>query len=123
MPVRSASPRPPTSPRRCSSGGWTTSASRSAGWPGLPTIAESGLAGYEAVTWSGLIAPAGTPASIIERLNAESRMAFAAPAARASLEAQGAVVSDLTPAGMRQFLEAEIARWGAVIRAGNIKAD
>jgi tripartite-type tricarboxylate transporter receptor subunit TctC len=100
-----------------------TSAARNPGWPDLPTIAESALPGYEAVTWSGLVAPAGTPAAIVERLNAESRAVFSSPRARAPLEAQGAVISDLTPAAMRDFLQAEIARWGAVIRAGNIKAD
>jgi tripartite-type tricarboxylate transporter receptor subunit TctC len=100
-----------------------TSAARSPGWPDLPTLGESGLPGYEAVTWSGLVAPPGTPAAIVQRLNAESRAAFHAPAARAALEAQGATISDLTPDGMRAFLEVEITRWGAVIRAGNIKAD
>ncbi len=100
-----------------------SSAARSPGWPDLPTIAESGLPGYEAVTWSGLVAPPGTPAAIVERLNSESRAAFHAPAARAALEAHGAAISDLSPAGMRQFLAEEIARWGAVIRAGNIKVD
>jgi len=100
-----------------------TSAARSPGWPDLPTLGESGLPGYEAVTWSGLVAPPGMPTAIVQRLNAESRAAFHAPAARAALEAQGATISDLTPDGMRAFLEAEIARWGTVIRAGNIKAD
>jgi len=100
-----------------------TSAAPNPGWPGLPTIAESGLAGYEAVTWSGLMAPAGTAPAIVARLNAESRAVFASERVRAPLEAQGAVMAGFTPAEFAAFLQAEIARWGGVIRAGNIKAD
>ncbi len=96
---------------------------RNPGWPELRTIAEQGIAGYAASTWSGLVAPAGTPAAIVARLNAESLRAFGAPAARASLEAQGAVIATFSPAEFTAYLREEIGRWGAVIRAGNIKAD
>jgi tripartite-type tricarboxylate transporter receptor subunit TctC len=100
-----------------------TSAARNPGWPDLPTIAEGGIAGYEAVTWSGLVAPAGTPGPVVARLNAESLTIFATPQVRAPLEAQGAVISSLSPAGFTAYLREEIARWGKVIRAGNIKPD
>ena len=100
-----------------------SSPQRNPAWPGLPTIGEQGLPGYAAVTWSGLVAPARTPAAIVERLNAESRRAFAAPRAREPLEQTGGVIFEQSPAEFTAYLREEIARWGAVIRAGNIKAD
>lgn len=99
------------------------SPARNPGWPDLQTIAEQGIAGYAASTWSGLVAPAGTPAPIVARLNAESLRVFASPAARGPLEAQGAVIAPFSPAEFTAYLREEIGRWGAVIRAGNIRAD
>ena len=92
-------------------------------WPDLQTMAEQGAAGYATQTWSGLVAPAGTPPAIIERLSAEGRRFAASPREQERILAQGGVPMDLTPGQFRAFLETEIAAWGAVIRAGNIRAE
>ncbi|MCO6417548.1 tripartite tricarboxylate transporter substrate binding protein [Siccirubricoccus sp. KC 17139] len=100
-----------------------TTKERISSWPDLPTIAEAGLPGYDAYTWNALMAPAGTPPAAIERLNAEVGKILTSPAFRSQLEAQGAVPGGGTSAEMGRFLEAEIAKWAEVIRAGNIRPD
>ena len=92
-------------------------------WRELPTIAEQGVAGYATSTWSGLVAPAGTPAPIIARLNAEARRFATSARERERIETQGGIVMDLSPTQFRAYLQEEIARWGEVIRAGNIRAE
>jgi tripartite-type tricarboxylate transporter receptor subunit TctC len=92
-------------------------------WPEVPTIAEQGVNGYVTQTWSGLVAPAGTPAAIVARLSEEGRRFAASSRERARILDQGGVPMDLTPAQFREFLQAEIASWGAVIRAGNIRVE
>ena len=100
---------------------------RVASWPELPTVAEAGaeagLAGYDAYTWNALVAPAGTPEPAVARLNEEVGRILAAPRFREQLEAQGAVPGGGTPQAMAGFLDSEIAKWAAVIRAGNIRPD
>lgn len=101
-----------------------STAGRLTSWPELPTIAEAGpLPGYDAYTWNSLVAPAGTSPAAIARLNAEVGRILASPRFRAALEAQGAVPGGGTPEEMARFLESEIAKWAAVIRAGNIRPD
>ena len=100
-----------------------SAARRLPGFPDVPTIAEQGAPGYETSTWSAVIAPAGTPAPIVERLNAEIRRHAATPAERERVSSQGGVPVDLSPAEFTGFLEREIEGWGRVIRAGNIKLD
>jgi tripartite-type tricarboxylate transporter receptor subunit TctC len=84
---------------------------------------EAGLAGFEALSWQGLFAPAGTPAPIMERLHAEVARAMALPEVRDSFAAQGFVVESTTPAEFGPFIAAEVAKWAAVVRAGNVRLD
>lgn len=91
--------------------------------PDVPTVAESGVPGYEAVGWYGLAAASGTPAPIIERMNAEVNRALAQPALRERLAGQGADPLPMTPAAFGAFIAEDRARWGGVIRTGNIKPD
>jgi len=96
---------------------------RLAAAPELPTIAEAALPGFEASQWYGIVAPAGTPEPVVERLNAAIRAAFADPAVATRLEQEGAEVWTSTPAEFRALIEAEIARWGALIRRAGIRAE
>jgi tripartite-type tricarboxylate transporter receptor subunit TctC len=100
-----------------------SAARRMSSFPDLPTIAEQGAPAFEASTWSAVIAPAGTPAPIVERLNGEIRRFMATPAEQERIAAQGGLPLDLTPAQFTAFLEREIQAWGQVIRAGNIRID
>ena len=96
---------------------------RLAAAPELPTIAEAALPGFEASQWYGIVAPAGTPEPVVERLNAAIRAAFADPAVVTRLEQEGAEVWTSTPAEFKALIEAEIARWGALIRRAGIRAE
>lgn len=91
--------------------------------PELPTIAESGVPGFDAGTWLGFVAPAGTPVAVIQRLNAEVRRALTLPSVKQQLQDQGFSLSDMTPAQFEGFIAAEDERWAKVIRDGNIKAE
>jgi tripartite-type tricarboxylate transporter receptor subunit TctC len=99
------------------------SSTRLAQLPEVPTIAESGVAGFEANQWYGIVAPARTPAAIVEQLSAEIRRSLARPELKKHLEAEGALPSNLGPAEFRQLIRAEIDRWAKVIRAARIQAD
>jgi tripartite-type tricarboxylate transporter receptor subunit TctC len=96
---------------------------RLAAAPEIPTIAEAALPGFEASQWYGIVAPAGTPEPVVERLNAAIRAAFADQAVAARLEQEGAEVWTSTPAEFRALIETEIARWGALIRRAGIRAE
>jgi tripartite-type tricarboxylate transporter receptor subunit TctC len=100
-----------------------SAAQRLPSFPDVPTIAEQGAPGYETSTWSAVIAPAGTPAPVVERLNAEIRRLAATPAERERVSSQGGLPVNLSPAEFSAFLEREIEGWGRVIRAGNIRLD
>ena len=91
--------------------------------PDVPTIAESGVPGYDAAAWWGYAAPAGTPPAIIERLNREINNALAAPALRAALAAEGIEPVGTTPAQFSAFIRSEIPLWAGIIRKGNIRSD
>ncbi len=91
--------------------------------PDVPTIAESGYPGFEATTWSGLVAPAGTPRPIINKLNAEVAKALKDPEMLAKLAADGSEPIGGTPEQFATFLKAEHAKWGAVIKEAGIKLD
>ncbi|MBI5720746.1 MAG: tripartite tricarboxylate transporter substrate binding protein [Burkholderiales bacterium] len=90
--------------------------------PDAPAIAET-YPGYEAMTWYQLLAPAGTPAPAIAKLNAELRKFIDDPAQRAQLLAQGAVLRGGTPAELAEYTKAETARWGAIIKKNRIQLD
>jgi tripartite-type tricarboxylate transporter receptor subunit TctC len=89
--------------------------------PDVPTIAESGLPGYRAATWFGILAPAGTPREIVTRLNAELARALASPDIVEHLKNEGADIVAGSPEQFRDFLKTEVERWGPVIRAAGIK--
>ena len=103
-----------------------TSARRSAALPDVPTLAEAGgpaLKGYEASSWFGLLAPAGTPPDIVARLQQESAKALASPAVRDKLEAQGAVPGGITAAEFARMIDDEHAKWAKVVKASGAKID
>ena len=92
-------------------------------WPNVPTLAESGLINYEAYTWTALLAPAGTPKPIVARLQTEVAKILQMQDVKAKLEAQGAEPGGGTSEDLAAFTEAEIRKWGKVIREGNIKVE
>lgn len=95
----------------------------SALFPGIPTIAASGVPGYEAYSWSGLLAPAGTPAAIVKQVNADMVRALKDPATAKGLLDAGAEPKPGTPEEFGAFLQAEIAKWNKVIKAAGIKVE
>ena len=100
-----------------------TSPKRSPVAPDLPTVAESGLPGYEAIAWNGLLAPAGTPPEVVARLNAELRKALALPEVKDKFEAQGFAASWNTPEAFGGFLQAEVDKWAKVVSASGATVD
>ena len=96
---------------------------RSAIAPEIPTINESGLPGYEMSSWFGLLAPAGTPAALVSRLQQEIAKIFKQPEVREKLYAQGVEPVGGTPQEFAAFLSAETAQWTKVIRASNLKPE
>ena len=103
-----------------------TSAKRSDAIPELPTIAEAGgaaLKGYEASSWFGLMAPAGTPPEIVARLQQETAKALGSPALKERLQAQGAIPSGISSADFVAFIAAETRKWAAVVKASGAKVD
>lgn len=87
----------------------------------FPTVAESGLPGYEAATWFGLLAPAATPRDVIAKLNAESASALNVPEVKDRMAAQGLFVVANSPEQFAAFLKTEIPRWAKVVRDAGIK--
>ena len=101
-----------------------TSGARSAALPDVPTIAEAGpVKGFEASSWFGLLAPAGTPPDIVNRLQQETAKALATPALKERLLSQGAIPGGNTPAQFTQFIAAEAKKWAQVVKASGAKVD
>jgi tripartite-type tricarboxylate transporter receptor subunit TctC len=103
-----------------------TSAQRSASLPDAPTVAEAGgpaLKGFEASSWFGLLAPAGTPADVVARVQQETAKALATPAMKDRLMAAGAIPSGMAPAEFVKFIEAETKKWAGVVKASGAKVD
>jgi len=103
-----------------------TSAQRSGALPELPTVEEAGgamLKGYEASSWFGLLAPAGTPKDVVDRLQQETAKTLATPAMKERLLAQGAIPSGMTSAEFARFIGAETAKWARVVKASGAKVD
>jgi tripartite-type tricarboxylate transporter receptor subunit TctC len=94
---------------------------RLSGLPDVPTSAEAGLPGVEALVWNGIFAPAGTPRPIIDVLHHELVRAYNAPEIKAQVEATGSYVAADTPEEFAAFIRAEVAKWGKVGRAAGIK--
>ena len=101
-----------------------TSAVRSAALPDVPTVAEAGnLPGFEASSWFGLLAPAGTPPEVVSRLQQESAKALGLPAVKERLLAQGAIPSGNTPQEFTRLINDEIVKWAAVVKASGARVD
>jgi tripartite-type tricarboxylate transporter receptor subunit TctC len=99
-----------------------TSAKRSSAAPDIPTVAESGVPGYEASSWFAFLAPAGTPKAIVTRLNSEALQSLQMQAVRDSLLRQGMDPTGSTPAEADAYLRAEIAKWTRVVKDARIRA-
>lgn len=91
--------------------------------PDLPTISEAGVPGYEAAQWWGLFAPAGTPQAIVDRLHKELGVILKAEDTLKTFEAQGAEPDLMGPADFIKFIEEEGAKWGKVVKEGNIRQE
>ena len=91
--------------------------------PDVPTIAEAGVPGFEATQWYGVVAPARTPAAIVDQLATEIRRSLAQPELKTRLEAEGAQPANMGPAEFQKLIRSEIERWGKVIRAARIQPD
>ena len=103
-----------------------TSAARSGAAAELPTIEEAGgpaLKGYEASSWFGLFAPAGTPAEVVNRIQQETAKALATPLMKERLLAQGAIPSGMPPAEFVRFIDAETKKWARVVKESGAKVD
>ena len=100
-----------------------TSATRAAALPDVPTVAEAGLPGFEASSWFGVLAPAGTPVAIIARLNAEIANWLASPEAREKLASQGANAAGGSPEDFAKHIAAETAKWQKVVKESGAKVD
>ena len=99
-----------------------TSLKRTAVAPELPTLAETGLPGFESIGWHGILAPAGTPREIVARLHADIVSVLRAPEMRARFAEQGAEPVGNTPEQFLEFLKADLAKWAAVIKAAGVRA-
>ena len=100
-----------------------TSAKRSGLLTDVPTVAESGLSGYEAAGWFGVLAPAGTPPAVVARLNAQINRILELPEVKASLASDGAEPAGGTPAQMAESARLASAKWSKLIRELNLRAE
>jgi tripartite-type tricarboxylate transporter receptor subunit TctC len=100
-----------------------TGVKRSSALPQVPTIAEAGVTGYSTSTWYGLLAPAGTPQPVIERLSSAAGKTVLAPDLRSRMIADGAEPVGSSPAEFQKHLATEMAKWRKVVHAAGIKLD
>jgi tripartite-type tricarboxylate transporter receptor subunit TctC len=100
-----------------------TSAKRSSALPAVPTMADSGVPGFEAVGWFGMVAPAATPKDVLVKLNSELTRALATPDVKERITSLGAEVVSTTPDGMDQFNRAQIALWAKVVKASGARIE
>jgi tripartite-type tricarboxylate transporter receptor subunit TctC len=100
-----------------------TSARRSAVMPDLPTIAESGVPGYDVTQWFGMVAPAGTPPAVVSRLNSEMNKALAKPEVREMLATRGADAVGGTAADFAALIKKEDAKWAKVVKNSGARVD
>jgi len=101
----------------------TSGSARSAVMPDVPTLAEAGVPGYDAVIWLGLMAPRGTPAPIVSRLNAEVTRIVSRPEVKAEWAKQGAVAMTQSPEAFTQYLQDDIVKWERIVRLSGARAD
>lgn len=100
-----------------------TTSQRSANLPDVPTVAESGFAGFDAPAWWAVLAPAKTPPEIVQRMHAEIDKALKLPDVAQKLAQQGIVINSGTPAAAQAFIERQIDTWAKVVKDNGIKAD
>ena len=98
-----------------------TSDKRYGGLPDVPTVAESGVRGYQAASWNGVAAPAKTPKTVVDRLNREINVALTSSDVKLRLQGLGVDARGSTPEGLRELLVSEIAKWKAVIERAKIE--
>jgi tripartite-type tricarboxylate transporter receptor subunit TctC len=101
----------------------TTGTKRSTVLPDVPTIAEAGVAGYEAIIWLGVMAPAGTPKPIVDKLNAEITKIMNKPDVKENWAKQGAVPMPMSSAEFDKYLRADIQKWGEVVKVSGAKIE
>ena len=101
----------------------TTGKARSPVLPEVPTVAEAGVPGYEAVIWLGIMAPAGTPKPIVERLNAEIRKIVNLPEVKEAWAKQGAAPLSMSTDEFGQYLREDIAKWANIVKVSGAKVD
>jgi tripartite-type tricarboxylate transporter receptor subunit TctC len=101
----------------------TTGTKRSELTPDVPTVAEAGVPGYEATIWLGIMAPAGTPKEIVDKLNAEINKVINRPDVKAAWGKQGAVAMAMSPAEFDKYLRADIEKWAKVVASAGIKGN
>jgi tripartite-type tricarboxylate transporter receptor subunit TctC len=99
----------------------TTGVKRSDVLPAVPTIAEAGVPKYEATIWLGIMAPAGTPKTVVDRLNAEINQALKKPEVQQAWTKQGAVPMIMNPAEFDKYLRADIEKWAEVVKLTGAK--
>jgi tripartite-type tricarboxylate transporter receptor subunit TctC len=100
-----------------------TSAKRSSSAPDVPTVAESGFKGFDVSTWYGLLAPAGTPAAVVQTLNTEVNKLLAQPDVQAAIQAQGAEAQAMTPAEYSTLHKTEYTQWKGIVEASGAKIE
>jgi tripartite-type tricarboxylate transporter receptor subunit TctC len=100
-----------------------TTAKRSASFPGLPTVAEAGVPGFDAITWHGIVVPAGTPKPVIARLNSEFNKLLQTADMRERLMALGSDIIGGEPKQLTDYMRVEIPRWAKVIKESGARAD
>ena len=101
----------------------TTGRQRSEVLPDVPTVSESGVPGYEATIWLGLMAPKGTPKAVIDKLNETLNAALRQPELKQQWSRQGATPLVMTPAAFEKYLQEDIAKWATVIKSAGIQMD
>jgi tripartite-type tricarboxylate transporter receptor subunit TctC len=101
----------------------TTGAKRAPGLPDLPTVAESGVPGYEVYEWNAIFAPAGTPGAVIAKLNDAVAKAMQSPDVRERIAALGGEIATGSPQDAERFLREQTAKWAKVVRDAQIKVD
>jgi tripartite-type tricarboxylate transporter receptor subunit TctC len=99
------------------------SARRVPALPDVPTISEAGVPGYEATNWWGIVAPAGTPRPVIERLHKELSVTLASAETKKRFESEGGEAAQMTPGEFGRFIAAETAKWAKVVKEAGIRAE
>jgi tripartite-type tricarboxylate transporter receptor subunit TctC len=101
----------------------TTGKVRSSVLPDVPTIAETGVAGYEATIWLGIMAPTGTPKAVIDKLNAEIAKIVNRADVKKSWQEQGAEPMSMTPEQFGQYMREDITKWARIVKISGAKVD